>query len=149
MKPPIAKLNSPAISNSFGSKLQAGISELMRLTETKESMSFLGAIGCTRPRPLSPLFGGSSPLVPMAAGVVAMAAGVAGAGVGVGTVFWAESVAGAGVEGVAGAIEVCSVVSVCASDTSTSAAFSASALASASKQDTVASQCPLFTSLAV
>jgi len=147
MNPPIAKLNSPAISNSFESKLQAGISEVMRLTATSDNINFLAGTGCTRPRPLSPRFGGSSPLVPMA---VAAAVGAVVAGDVTGAVFLAESVAGAGVEGVAGALEVCSVVSAWAIGASTSAVtFSASAAAIASWQDTVASQWPRFTSLAV
>ena len=115
---------------------------MIRLTATSERLSFLGAIGCTRPRPLSPRFGGSSPS-PTAAG-----AGITAAVVTV----W---LAGAGFEGArvtAGAAGA--GVSVCAIGASTtsaagSATFSASALASASKQDTVASQWPRFTSLAV
>ena len=114
----------------------------------------VGAIGCSRPRPLSPRFCGSLS-VPIAVGAAAAVVSVS-AGVGVGAVFLAESVAGAGVAGVAGAIGVCSVASVWAIGIATSAtggtaAFSASAsaLASASKQDTVASQWPRFTSEAV
>ena len=63
---------------------------------------------------------------------------------GVGAVFLAESVAGVCVEGVAstGAVAGVAVCAIGASTTSAagSATFSASALASASKQETVASQ---------
>ena len=127
MKPPIDKLSSPKISSSKGSKLLAGISEVMRLTLTSDGRSFLGAIGCTRPRPLSPRLGGESSFVPVAAvGVV-----VAGA------VFGAESFTGTGFEGVADLGVAGAGASVCAIGASTSAAidsaaFSASALASAS-----------------
>jgi len=85
----------------------------MRFTATSESISFLGATGCTRPRPLSPRLGGSSPLVPMAAVV-----GVAGVGAG--------SVAGVATGAIGATVSAVTV--------------SASAAASASKQDTVASQ---------
>ncbi len=64
----------------------------MRLTATSDSMSFLGAaVGSIRPRPLSPLFGGSLS-VPIAVGVVGAAAGFEGAGM---------------VAGFPGAIKVC------------------------------------------
>jgi hypothetical protein len=47
----------------------------MRLTETRESMSFLAEIGSTRLRPLSSLFGGwSSVLVALVAAVVSASA---------------------------------------------------------------------------
>lgn len=104
----------------------------MRLTATSESISFLGAVvGSIRPRALSPLFGGSSPFIPLAVGATAVGAAAVMA------------------TGALGAIKVClvAVVVAWAIGASTSAAagsrvFVASALAwaSASKQDTVTSQ---------
>jgi hypothetical protein len=112
----------------------------MRLTATSESISFLGAgVGCIRPRPLSPLFGGSSLLIPIAAvGVVGAVAGFEGAGVAGAVVF----AVGAGVAG---------AISAAVSSTFAASAASVSALAwaIASWQEIVASQCPRLTSLAV
>src|SRR4028118_1251755 len=101
----------------------------MRLIGTISGRSFFAEIGSIRPRPI-------------AVGVVGAAAGFVGAGM---------------AAGVAWAIEVCSVVFVVSawaigasiSTSATGSTFSASAFASASTHEMVASQWPLFTSLAV
>jgi hypothetical protein len=55
--------------------LQTATSDVMRLTETIESMSFLAEIGSTRLRSLSPLFGSwSSVVVAVVAAVVSASA---------------------------------------------------------------------------
>lgn len=132
------------MESSFSSKLWAGTSDVMRLTETNESINFLAetgskrllpeigtvetfltGTGCTRPRPFSPRFGGCSSFVPIATGVAVSVLVAASAIVSV-------------------AIGYSSVASVWAIGASTSAATgsgvcSASAFANASKQEIVAS----------
>ncbi len=104
----------------------------MRLIGTISGIRFFAEIGSIRPRPI-------------AVGVVGAAAGFVGALM---------------AAGVAWAIEVFSVVCVAAwaigastsatvAESAVAASASAFAWASASKQDTVASQCPRRTSLAV